>query len=223
MLLVEKLLSAEKAAEVRELLASVPQVDGRDTAGPAGQAIKSNLQYDVRHTNYQQADAMVRQAMFNCEQYQLYAFPHKMAPVRFAKYTAGMEYGEHLDAAVMPQANTVLRADLSFTVFLSAPEDYDGGELVVNLMGIEHSVKANCGDMFVYPSGNRHRVNVVTRGAREVGVGWVQSVHRSAERRLVLNYIRTTYNEILQKEGKTEQFDRLNSAVITLERMWADV
>lgn len=222
MLLVKKLLSADQVKEVSNLLSNVATIDGRDTAGASGQEIKDNLQYDPQNPDYQKADMLVRKAMFDCEEYQLYAFPYRMAPVRFSRYTEGMKYGEHFDAAIMPQPNGVIRADLSFTVFLSPPGTYDGGELVVKIMDIEHRVKAGAGDMFVYPSGNKHRVNVVTRGCREAGVGWVQSIHASPDRRRVLWNIRTVYNQLLAAEGKTEQFDLLNEAAITLERMWAN-
>jgi PKHD-type hydroxylase len=133
-----------------------------------------------------------------------------------------MMYGEHFDAAIMPQPNTVLRADLSFTLFLSDPSTYDGGELVVKIMDMEHAVKPDAGDMFVYPSGNRHRVNVITGGCREAGVGWVQSIHASPDRRRVLQNIRSVYNQLLTEDGKSEQFDLLNEAAVTLERMWAN-
>lgn len=132
-----------------------------------------------------------------------------------------MGCGDHYDAAVMPLPNAMLRTDLSFTVFLSDPDDYEGGELVVVSEYTERVAKRPAGDMVFYPSARLHRVNEVTAGERQVGVGWVQSMVASTEQRQVLYDIHIARNHILESEGKTAEFERLNSAYLNLQRMWA--
>jgi PKHD-type hydroxylase len=133
-----------------------------------------------------------------------------------------MKYGDHYDSVLIPVPGGMLRTDLSFTVFLSAPDDYDGGELVINTMGIENRIKLNAGDLYVYPSGLRHRVNEVTRGCRDVAVGWIQSMFPMPDQRQVLHDLGVVARWILDTQGKTEEFDLLNGVGTQLRRMWAN-
>lgn len=221
MLLIKNFLTADKLAELKNTLATAPYIDGRSTVGAAGQSIKLNLQVREDHPSYAQANQIVREAIVRSEQLQTYAYPRIVTPIRFSKYGPGMSYGDHFDAALMPLLNTVLRTDLSFTLFISPPQSYEGGELVVDLDGDEKAIKANAGDMFLYPSGRRHRVNTVLNGCREVAVGWIQSVYSMPEQRQILANISAVRYQILTEKGKCNEFDKLNQAYITLERMWA--
>jgi len=221
MLLIESFLNSEEMAQLKGILAEAPYVSGENTVGAAGQTVKNNLQVKEGHQNYIQANQIVRNAIVQCEALQNYVFPHVVTPIRFAKYGPGMYYGDHFDAALMPLSNAVLRTDLSFTLFLSSPSDYVGGELVVNLTGAEKTVKGESGDLFLYPSGNQHRVEEILTGNREVAVGWIQSMYAMPEQRQILANISTVRHRIFNEKGKNEDFDRLNQAYITLERMWA--
>jgi len=222
MLLVESFLTPEKLKALKTLLDATEYVDGRRTAGFAAKTVKNNLQAKASDPNYQKANELVFNAVVQCEPLQAYAYPHRITPIRFAKYGPGMHYGEHFDAALMPIPNAVLRTDLSFTLFLNEPDDYEGGELVVDLMGAERRVKMNAGDLVMYPSGNRHRVTEVTDGCREVAVGWMQSMYASPEQRRILANISAVRYAIMQQDGKNEDFDLLNQAYIMLERMWGN-
>lgn len=222
MLLVENFLSPEQMNELKALLAATEYVDGRNTAGFAAKTVKNNLQAKASDPNYQKANQLVFDAIVQCEPLQAYAYPHRVTPIRFARYGPGMHYGEHFDAALMPIPNAILRTDLSFTLFLNSPDDYHGGELVVDLMGAEREVKLDAGDLVMYPSGNRHRVNEVTTGCREVAVGWMQSMYAAPEQRQILANISKVRYEIMQQSGKSEDFDLLNQAYIMLERMWGN-
>jgi len=222
MLLIEDFLSQKARSELNQLLAPIEYLDGGRTAGSVGGKVKRSLECDPRHPNYAKANDLIRHALVGCEALQLYAFPHKVTPVLFSRYTTGMKYGEHYDAALMAIPGGVLRTDLSFTVFLSSPDEYDGGELVVSAMDVEKWVKPNAGELYVYPSGQRHRVNEVTRGVRNVAVGWIQSVYAIPEQRQVLRDLAVVSGWIFDTQGKTAEFDLLNGVDIQLSRLWAN-
>ena len=222
MLLVEKFLNQEKLEELRNVLAPIDYVDGRTTAGPAASQVKKNTQANDKHPNYQKANELVRQALVKCEPFQLYAYPHKVTPIRFARYEEGMYYGEHVDQAILTLRGAIVRTDLSFTIFLTPSSEYEGGELVVDMHGVEKTVKGECGDLFVYESGFRHRVNELTRGSREVAVGWIQSLFRGHEERRIMRHLNGVCIRMLKRDGKTEDFSLLNDAYISLERLWGE-
>jgi PKHD-type hydroxylase len=131
-----------------------------------------------------------------------------------------MSFGVHMDNAVMGKDQ--LRSDISVTVFLNAPEEYDGGELVMDTTGGEVPYKLAAGSAVVYPSTMLHRVNEVTRGTREVAVTWVQSLVRSDERRELLFDLERARRSIFERDGKTPEFDLLHKTASNLRRMWVE-
>jgi PKHD-type hydroxylase len=146
--------------------------------------------------------------------------PHRFAPPLFARYTPGMEFGTHMDNAVMGAER--MRSDVSVTVFLSEPEDYDGGELVMETSGGEVAYKLPAGSAVTYPSTMLHRVAPVTRGTREVAVTWAQSLVRAADRREILFDLERVGRTLFERDGKTPEFDLLNKSTANLRRMWVD-
>jgi PKHD-type hydroxylase len=223
MILIEDFLPQQKRIELKALLASIDYQDGGLTAGRVGSQVKRSLECNTSHPNYAKANDIICRSLTECQALERYGFPHKVTPVLFAKYLAGMKYGNHYDSVLIPiPGGGRLRTDLSFTVFLSSPDDYDGGELVISAMGVEIQVKPKAGDLYVYPSALRHRVNEVTKGCREVAVGWIQSLYAAPEQRQVLSDLSVVSRWILNTQGKTEEFDLLNGVGTQLRRIWAN-
>jgi PKHD-type hydroxylase len=144
--------------------------------------------------------------------------PKKLTPLIFARYGPGETYGSHVDDAIMQG----LRTDVSFTLFLSEPDSYEGGELVIDSSGGEESVKLPAGSLFLYPSTFLHRVEPVTKGERLVCVGWARSYLRSAEQRELLFDLDRARRALFARGGKTDEFDILSKCTANLLRMWAD-
>lgn len=166
---------------------------------------------------------LVQRILAESPEFRAYAMPFKISPITFSRYESGMKYGDHTDKAVNWGHHGVIRSDLSFTIFLSPPDEYEGGELVANVLGSEEQVKFDRGDMVIYPSGLRHRVNEVTGGCRRVALGWLQSTVRSQEQREVILAIYNVMNDVLESSGRTEHFNQLAFAHANLMRMWTSV
>ena len=144
--------------------------------------------------------------------------PRHITPLLFSRYHDGMEYGTHVDDPIMYN----LRSDVSFTLFLSDPQTYEGGELVMETSGGEQAYKLNRGDMIAYPSTTLHRVNPVTSGERMAAVGWSQSYDRDQNQREILWELDVARRGIFEKEKKSREFDVISKAHANLLRMWAD-
>jgi PKHD-type hydroxylase len=196
-------------------------VDGRSTAGWHARKVKHNEQADagadiVQTWRQRVGDSIRRHPLF-----QMAARPARMTPVRFSRYRAGMHYGNHVDDPVMGGERPV-RTDLSFTLFLEAPEDYDGGELVTDTTAGEQRYKLPAGAMILYPSSTLHRVEPVTRGRRLAAIGWVQSQVRDPGAREILFDLDTARRQLFEREGKSTEFDLLSKSLANLQRLWVD-
>ncbi len=219
MLTIEGLLDSNRLAELNQLLGQMAFFPGHKTGGTAGELIKNNLQPDPRDPNYPKAAGLVLQAINSSALMHAYTMASKLTPIVLSRYGPGMTYGDHVDAAVHPLPNMVVRTDISFTIFLCGPQEYDGGELVVNVQGAEKVVKGNAGDAFVYPTGVTHRVNAVTRGWRTVAVGWIQSLVPSHEHRDILYKLAVAREQMLKSGGRSQEFELINSAYENLLRL----
>lgn len=177
-------------AKLRALLARGRFADGRRTAGEAARQVKRNLQLDPSGPEYGEAAGLVRDALESSDVFQAAAWPSVVSPPLFSRCEAGMCYGSHVDNALMQ--GPAMRADLAFTLFLSEPGDYEGGALVLEEAEGESSVRLEPGMLYLYPASTIHRVDPVTRGVREVCVGWVQSRLRDPRvRELAFDLART--------------------------------
>jgi len=219
-LCVSGVLSAEALAEIRSLLSEVPFSDGRNTAGWHARLVKENLQADKTEPAVR-AEAIVRDALFTNPLFQAAALPRSLRPILFSRYEEGMGYGSHVDDALMGR-QPPQRSDVSLTVFLSTPAEYDGGELVIESTAGEHDYKLEAGSAIFYPSTTLHRVAPVTRGARLVAVGWVQSLVRSAARREILFDLDNVRRSIFDRDGKSREFDLLCKSHANLLRLWSE-
>jgi PKHD-type hydroxylase len=171
-------LSAEDIAAMRKRLNEAAWVDGRVTAGHQSAMAKANLQIAEDSTEARELGAIVLRSLERNPLFVSAALPRHVYPPLFNKYETGMTFGTHIDNAIRQIGNTQarIRTDISATLFLNAPEDYDGGELLVEDTYGAHSVKLPAGDMILYPATSLHRVTPVTRGVRIASFFWVQSL-----------------------------------------------
>lgn len=197
---------------------------GSATSGEQATQRKQNWQLTVASSVGAKLAPLVSAAL---EQHPLFvsaALPRHVLPPLFNCYEGGGHYGNHVDNAIQRDAQQQrARTDVSVTVFLSAPEEYDGGELVVEDTYGTHDVKLPAGDAILYPSTSLHRVEPVTRGMRLAAVTWVQSMVRDDWRRSMLFNLDMTILQLRQKHGDSEELVALTSHYHNLLRQWADL
>jgi PKHD-type hydroxylase len=221
---VENLLTPAQVAHCRDILSAQAWVDGRVTAGEQSALAKNNLQVPEDAPDARDLGEMILGALGRNPAFVSGALPLRVFPPLFNRYDPGMGFGAHVDNAIRFAGPVRFRTDLSATLFLSDPADYDGGELVIEDAYGEHAVKLPAGDMIVYPASSLHRVAPVTRGSRWAAFFWAQSMVRSDEQRsLLLNLDRA----IQALSGKVGQGDpevvSLTGTYNNLLRMWAEV
>lgn len=188
MVVVTQLLSSEQVRGFRESLGAAPWLDGAATAAGMASDVKHNAQADAGHPIVQELTNALLARLGEDPTFTSAALPHRIFPPCFNRYARGETYGNHVDAAIMriPATPEVLRSDVSSTVFLSEPDDYEGGELVITTEFGEQSVKLPAGSAVIYPSASLHRVTPVTAGTRYAAITWIQSLVASAELRATL-------------------------------------
>jgi PKHD-type hydroxylase len=211
-------LSPDDLTSVRQALDKVEFVDGRETAGWAAKTVKNNMQARQGDAALDASRALVKERLMGNGLFAMAARPRQMSNLLFARYEPGMEYGAHVDDAIMGG----MRSDVSFTLFLDEPESYDGGELVMETSAGESAVKGPAGSVFLYPSTTLHRVAKLNSGTRRVCVGWLQSHVRNADQREILFDLDTARRSLFKVSGKTAEFDLMSKSVANLLRMWAD-
>ena len=173
---------------MRARLGAAAWVDGNATSGYQAAQAKKNEQLAEDSADARELGEAVLAALARNQLFFSAALPKQVFPPLFNRYGAGMTFGNHVDSAIRTHAQSRIRmrADLSATLFLAAPEEYDGGELVVEDNYGTHSVKLPAGDMVLYPASSVHRVTPVTRGARVASFFWIQSMVREDARRALL-------------------------------------
>ena len=174
---IEHVLTKEEVAHCRSVLEGTQWVDGRVTAGAQSALAKHNLQVPEEAPQARALGEMVLRALGRSAVFNSAAVPFRVFPPLFNRYDVGMSFGAHVDNAIrfVPGPNIRLRTDLSATLFLTDPKDYDGGELVIQDTYGEQSIKFAAGDMVLYPASSLHRVEPVTRGSRWASFFWIQS------------------------------------------------
>jgi PKHD-type hydroxylase len=210
MLNLKSLLTREELATINAKLDGATWVDGRETASGPTRKIKNNLQLGSEDPLARELGPMVEAALLRHELFIAAAFPDRVAPIRFAAYGPGMTYGWHADLAHMRFDEMIVRADVACTVFLSAPETYQGGELAIRLPVGELRVKFQAGDAVVYPATTMHRVEPVTAGTRRVALTWIQSLIPNAEHRDLLFDMHQAVRRLRERDPENEDLVRLN-------------
>ena len=218
LIMIANVLDAENVQWLRDNLAEVRYVDGRQTAGREARLVKRNDQVDRADPLLARMQDLVTDRLLDHQLFRMAARPHLVRPPLFSRYEPGMAYGSHVDDAIMGG----MRTDLSVTVFLSDPEDYDGGELVIESAAGEQDVKLAAGDAVVYPTTFLHRVAPVTKGERLAAVTWVRSLVRDAAKREMLFDLETARHALFERLGKTPELDLLAKTQSNLLRRWAE-
>ena len=221
---IPQVLSKAEVAALRTELAAHDWVDGARTSGAQAAQLKRNLQFPADSPAFaglsqRVADALARHPLFVSA-----ALPRHILPPMFNCYRGGGQYGNHVDNALQRDrfSGVQVRTDVSTTVFLSEPEEYEGGELIVEDTYGEHEVKLSAGDAIVYPSTSLHRVEPVTAGARIAAFLWTQSWVRDAWQRKMLFELDMTILKLRGQLGDSEEVLSLTSTYHNLLRQWGE-
>ena len=225
LLSIPDVLTAEQVAEARRVLDAADWVDGRITAGVQSAQVKRNQQLPEHHPAARQLGELIvaelqRQALFMSA-----ALPAKIFPPLFNRYEGGHSFGNHVDNAIRPITGTGqrIRTDLSATLFLAAPSEYDGGELIVEDTYGVHSVKLPAGHMVLYPSTSLHRVEPVTRGARLASFFWIQSLVKDDGARTMLFDLDSAIQRLMADVPNHPSTVQLTAVYHNLVRRWAEI
>jgi PKHD-type hydroxylase len=212
-------------AQCRRLLDGADWSDGKATVGEQGARVKRNRQLPELSPVGRQLGEIILNALARNPLFFSAALPLKTVPPLFNRYEGGEHYGPHIDGAVraVPGSSHFIRTDLSSTLFLTEPADYDGGELVVCDTYGAHSVKLPAGDLILYTAGSLHRVNPVTRGARVSSFFWTQSMVPDERQREVLFKLDQDIQRVRVKLGETDETVALAGHYHNLLRMWSEI
>ncbi len=221
---VENVLTPDQVAQCHEVLAAQSWVDGKVTAGEQSARAKRNLQVPQDAPAARELGEMILGALGRHPIFVSAGLPLRVYPPLFNRYDAGMGFDTHVDNAIRFAGPVRFRTDLSATLFLSDPDAYDGGELIVEDTFGEHAVKLPAGDLILYPASSLHRVAPVTRGARWAAFFWAQSMVRSDEQRALLFGLDNAIQALSLKVGQGDpEVVSLAGTYNNLLRMWADV
>jgi PKHD-type hydroxylase len=225
LLQIPDVLTADQVAEARRLLDSATWVDGRVTAGHQSARAKDNLQLAENHPVARQLGEMILGALQHNSLFISAALPLRVFPPLFNRYEGGQSFGNHVDNAIRQVAGTALRlrTDLSATLFLADPEEYDGGELLVEDTYGVHSVKLPAGHLVLYPSTSLHNVRPVTRGARVASFFWIQSMLRDDGERTLLFDLDTAIQRLTVDMPNHPAAVQLTAVYHNLLRRWAEM
>lgn len=218
-MVLDNVLSSVEIGRVRESLEHVPFRDGKITAGAAARSVKSNEQAEGDNPEVAALARMVKMALQRHPTFYALARPYRWSNLMFSRYVAGHRYGPHTDdASMLDEHGWPLRTDLSFTLFLSNPDEYEGGALRFVDDANDRSFRPAAGSAVLYPTGILHEVTPVTSGVRLACVGWVQSLIRRADQRDVLFDLERVRSEL--DEGAAQL--HLDKAIGNLLRMWSE-
>jgi PKHD-type hydroxylase len=222
---IPDVLTTAEVARVRTILDTAQWVDGKVTAGYQAQSVKENLQLPEGHPVAVELGELVLTGLARTPLFMSAALPLKVFPPMFNRYTGGGHFGTHVDTAIRAIATTGqrIRTDLSATLFFSAPDEYDGGELLVEDTYGVHSVKLPAGHMVLYPATSLHRVAPVTRGARIASFFWIQSMIRSDGDRTLLYDLDTAIQRLAKDAPGNPAGVQLTGVYHNLLRRWAEM
>lgn len=225
LLQIPDVLTSQQAAQARARLDAAQWVDGRVTAGHQSSQVKENEQLPEDHPAARELGEMVLGALQRNPLFISAALPLRVFPPLFNRYRGGHAFGNHVDNAIrqVTGAPMRIRTDLSATLFLAEPDEYDGGELVIEDTYGVHSVKLPMGHMVLYPSTSLHHVRPVTRGARVASFFWIQSMLRDDGERTLLFDLDTAIQRLTVDMPNHPSVVQLTAVYHNLLRRWADV
>lgn len=222
---IPNILTKQQVAECRARLRQAEWIDGKATVGVQGAQVKQNRQLPVDGLVARELGEVILHALYASPVFMSAALPLRIVPPLFNAYTSGEHYGFHVDGAIriLPNSNLSLRTDVSSTLFLSEPEEYEGGELIVQDTYGSHEVKLPAGDVILYPSTSLHQVAPVTAGERVCSFFWTQSMVRDDWQRNLLYELDCNIQALRQKLGDSEEVLALTGHYHNLIRQWAQV
>jgi PKHD-type hydroxylase len=222
---IPNVLTPAQVAECRDALAKADWADGRATAGYQSAKVKNNRQLPETHRTAQRLGDMILTALDRNPLFMSGALPVKVVPPLFNRYELSEAYGDHIDGAIRPIAGTPhrVRTDLSATLFLTEPQDYDGGELTIEDTFGAQQVKLKAGDLILYPGTSLHRVEPVTRGVRLAAFFWIQSMVRDDGQRKMLFDLDTAIQQLARISPDQRPVMAVTNVYHNLLRQWADV
>lgn len=223
---IASLLTPEQVDHCRRILEETEWIDGKVTAGAQSSLAKRNLQVPEDAPQTLELGRLILKALGTNETFNAATLPLRVFPPLFNRYDTGMSFGVHIDNSIryVVSANQRVRTDVSATLFLSEPDEYDGGELVIEDTYGEQSVKLNAGDLVLYPSDSLHRVEPVTQGSRWAAFFWVQSMIRSdSDRALLYRFDRSITLARAELGDKNPSVLGLTSTFHNLIRKWSEL
>ncbi|MDD3798601.1 MAG: Fe2+-dependent dioxygenase [Novosphingobium sp.] len=226
LIVIENVLDRDEVGHFRKRLAAANWIDGAQTAGSRSVAVKQNLQLDRGDSDAAELGNLILGKLGRHPLFVSASLAEKIWPPVFNLYQDGGHYGAHSDAALMrlPEHNLTIRSDLSATLFLSDPDEYDGGELLIEEQFGAQAVKLAAGDMVLYPSSSLHQVAPVTRGQRICAITWMQSAVSDTSARTLLFDLDQSIQSLSAGRAKDDpDIDRLIHVYHNLLRRWAQV
>jgi PKHD-type hydroxylase len=222
---IPEVLNQAELAHCRRLLDEADWVDGRVTAGYQSARVKDNLQLPEDHPAALEMGEVILAALDRNALFMAAALPFRVFPPLFNQYSGGQSFGNHVDNSIRQVKGTPhrVRTDLSATLFFTGPDEYDGGELVVEDTYGMHSVKLPQGDMILYPATSLHHVRPVTRGARVCSFFWLQSMIRDDGARSLLFDLDTAIQRIASEAPEHPSAVQLTGVYHNLLRRWAEI
>ncbi|GJE52576.1 PKHD-type hydroxylase [Methylobacterium tardum] len=220
---IPQVLSADQVARCRTIMDQAAWTDGRVTAGFQSAQVKKNLQLPEDAPEAQELGGMVMLALKRSPLFLSAALPHTVFPPLFNRYDSGMTFGAHIDNAIRQSLDGQrIRTDISATLFLSGPDEYDGGELTVEDTYGSHAVKLPAGDLVIYPADSLHNVTPITRGSRVASFFWIQSLIRDRTRRALLFDLDTSIRHLTRDVPGHDALVALTGTYHNLLRQWAE-
>jgi len=225
LLAIPNVLTPDQLAEARKLLEAAEWVDGKVSAGHQGARVKDNMQLPVESPVARQVGQMILKALTSNPLFVSAALPLHILPPMFNRYSGGQTFGNHVDGSVrvVPGTNHRLRTDLSCTLFFAGPEEYDGGELIIEDTYGSKSVKLPAGHMILYPSTSLHQVTPVTRGTRLCSFFWLQSMIRDNGQRSLLFDMDVAIQRLGAENATHPSVIQLTGVYHNLLRQWAEM
>lgn len=219
---IPNVLDPAEVKTVRGLIEAAPFADGKETAGIRNRRIKQNEQVPLAWEGRTEIQKIVVDALLRNVVFRHAALPEHIVPPTISRYRPGMHYGLHVDDALMGPPDKLHRADVSLTVFINEPTEYDGGELFINSPFGPQQVKLPAGSAIIYPSGTLHEVRPVTRGERLVVISWVQSHVRDDRQRMILTDLHMIGERLAKVAPNDPMTDVAFRCHVNLLRMWSE-
>lgn len=221
---IPQVLTPDEVADIRQVLDDEGWVDGLRSTGPQAANVKRNLQLDTSSPVFAPLSQRIAQALQRHPLFVSAVLPCTMLPPMFNRYEGGGHYGNHIDNTIQTDrfSGRKVRTDVSTTVFLSNPDEYEGGELIAEDSFGTHEIKLDAGDAIVYPSTSLHRVEPVSRGVRVASFLWTQSLVRDAWRRSMLFELDMTIVKLRSQLGDSAELVALTGHYHKLLQQWAD-